>query len=173
MAEEKKAYKISDEIIRIAEIVEKDLHLTGEKGSQKIEAKEDTFEKTLPEGHTIEMYQAFGKHLDNFAAGSTRAIGNFATKQIAKGNGNDNDGIVTLDATIGMWDKNALEATYTKEITRTNVNPQNKDEKITTTKHGEMRVAMKMNATANRGAFKAVRSEVSDLAAEAFAKMNK
>lgn len=169
---EKKS-KISEEILRIADIVQKDLSIE-EKGSTKvIVAKDDTFEKTLPEGQTVEMYKSFGEHLDNFAAGSTKAIGSFATEQVAKGVFNEADGVQSLDASISMWGKNHLEATYTKEITRVNVNPKNPEERVTTTKHGDMRVALKMNATANRGSFKAVRHEVADMASEAFAKSNK
>ena len=170
--ETEKKSKISDEIRRIAGVVEQEAKLE-EVSGRKTFVSDTAFEKTLPEGHTIKQYEDCFDHVDNFVAGSNLAFGKLAGDAIARGEFNQDEDLKTLNMHIPIWNKNFIESCYTDVITRTNVNPQNKDEKITTTKHGEIRTAVKLNATQNRGQLKQVRSEISELAAEAAAKLNK
>ena len=171
-ATEKKS-KIASEILRISAVIDNDMTLSDTNGRKGYTLTDETFVKTLPEGQTVDQYRAMGEHLDNVVAGSNHAFGVRAGKDIAACNFNKDEDLETLDMHMPLWGKNFIESTYTKELVRTNVNPQNKEEKIVTTKHGDIRTALKMNASQNRGQLKHVRNEVSDMAADAFAKANK
>lgn len=167
--------KIRPEIERIASMVEADLFVGEDKvvGLVAKEGEANVFERSLPENVTIEQCRAVGEHIDNFASAAGLAFGRFATEQVAKGVYSEKDGRQYLDVEIPLWDKNNLGISYTKEKVHVGKNPKNPDETITTTKQGDMRIALNMNADANRGQLKHVKNAVNDLAAEAFGAINK
>lgn len=171
MSEQKS--KINAQVQSLTEIWEKAIEVTETNGKWAATAAEDTFANNLPEGQTIEQYKAMGEHIDNTVSAVANAYGRIATKAVAEGKCVEADGRRTLDLEAVLWGKNRLNVAYTAEKTNVTKNPRNPEEIITTVKHGDMRVQLEMNADANRGQLKAVKQEINDLAAEAFAAGNK
>lgn len=171
MSEQKS--KISSEVQALTDIWDKAISIVEDSGKFSAIAAEKTFAENLPEGQTIEQYEAMGKHLDNTASAVANAFGRIATRAAAKGQINKVDDRNVIDFETALWGKNKLGIAYTQEKTDVTRNPKKPDETITTTKHGDMRISLEMNADANRGQLKAVKNEINDLAAEAFAAVNK
>ena len=149
---------INSTILNISEIIAGQLQCDANLGS--INAAEDTFQKTLPEGLTMEMVNKVANHNTNFVAGATHAFGT-AAMQLMK----DNSKLDTVIGSMNMGGEDQLSLNYMRSK---EMHIPGKDEKIT--KYGVTTVSYEVKAGKNGGELKKVRTELNELALAAFGK---
>lgn len=150
--------QIKENTKSMAEVLKKSIEIDPKTGEVKID--KDAYVKSLPEGLTAELYSQFADHDTTFAAGAVLAAGEMANELGKKLKADK------LEFNFPMVGKDSFGFTWHKR--RESVNPQNPEEKIV--KHGAIGTpAFTIQATKNSGQLAAVRTHISEDAANIFA----
>lgn len=147
---------INDTIISISTTVA--ANLTGDKDTGSITAAADTYEKTLPQGLTMDIVNQVAEHNTNFVAGATHAFG-----QMAMGLMSENKKLDTVIGQMTMGGEDSLNLHYTRSK---EMHVPGKDDKIT--KYGVTNITYEVKAGKNGGELKKVRTQLNELAFAAF-----
>lgn len=154
--EVKPAATLKEDVLALSKTIEKSMGIDKKTGIVTTET--DIYEKTLPEGLTLDVVNAVESHNGKFIAASAHAIGNIAISAMKS-----NKDLETAETVVKMAGKNSLGLNVDR--TRTYPNPQDKDKPIV--KHGVVTVNYDIVADHNSGQLKAARSIIGDLAAAA------
>lgn len=138
---------ISAKTIELSEQLKNDV-VINDKG---IEVTKDAYEKTLPEGITMDTVQQLQQHDTNFVAAACKAVGEKAFEHMK-----DNKDVKQMSAQVNMGN-NTLATTIQRE--RQYPNPEGG----TSTTYGSMTPRITVGATGNRGDLKKVKSMVADM----------
>lgn len=141
---------IKTDVIAVKDIAK--ANMTVDSASGAVVLAEGTFEKTLPEGLTVETYKAHNKHRDTYLAGVHMAVGELGLEASEANKNLDQVSLTT----------NILADTFTTKVKRTRVgrNPAKPGEEVTT--HGASSSNYTVNGAANKGQLKQVRLSITD-----------
>lgn len=125
----------------------------------KINFVDGIYEKTLPEGLTMDLAEKFVEHRSTFVAAGGLAAGRFAFEMMKK-----DTGLEQVTAELPMAGKDMVE--YLIERQTQSQNPQNREEKVTS--YGVLTTKVTTaGVSSNSGQLGAVRKELKKVAAEA------
>lgn len=150
---EKKPLALKDNVLLIAQQIEAAMAIDAKTGI--ITTAADIYEKTLPDGLTLDIAKAVHTHDTNFVAGAAHAAGAIAVAAMKSHKKLDN-----AETVIQMVGKNVLSLNV--ERSHTYANPQDKENPIV--KHGVVTIAYDVVADNNAGQLKIAKSIISELA---------
>jgi hypothetical protein len=151
--------KLKDEVLQMAEKIEKGLKLDNKTG---IASSEDNlYESLLPEDLTIETVKAVSAHNSNFIAAGTYAFGNVAINAMAK-----HKDLEKASAEIKMAGRDVLNL----NIDRSKNYTDHLHGSGETTKYGVVTASYDVRAGKNSGELKKARAAIADLAMEKLGK---
>lgn len=156
---EHKKTEIKAEILAMSDIIHKSLTVNKKEGS--VTAADDIYEKTLPEGLTMDTVNAVGDHLKTFVPAAAHAFGKSAFEAMKAHKGTER---VLTDIHLGKNDKLSL-ASDRKSVTHP---PGDATKEIVT--YNRVTVSLDLRAGKSGSQLKAVRSEMNELAMAALSK---
>lgn len=145
---------IPDVVNQLADTLKAEMNL-GDNGV--IEVTKDAFEKTLPEGLTMETYIESHNHRDNVLAAMGKVTGEIGVEAMKT----DKD-LKQVTASMAIH-KDTMASTFQRERQIPNA------EGGTSTSYGLLRSNYMANGAANKGSLKKVKAHLSALGREAFA----